>query len=393
MNSLVDREKDSIFQTYNRLPISISEAKGCRVKDDNGNIYLDFLGGIAVNNLGHCNPVINEAIHKQVDKYLHVSNFFYQEPQIKLAEKLEELSNMKRVFFCNSGSEATEGSLKLARRWGHDNSKNELIAFTGGFHGRTYGALSIMDKPLYKEGMGPFLPNVKILPFNDISALENGLNHNVAAISIEFLQGEGGLTFATKEFVAAINSLREKYNFLVIADEIQSGLGRTGKFFAFQHYDFQPDIITIAKGLGGGMPLGAILGNEKVADVWSKGMHGTTFGGNAVSCAAGYAMLNEYEKIKDDIILNSEYLKSMLEQIVIDFPDKVQEYRGIGFMCGLKLNFEAARLVQKMLERKVIVNSTSVSVLRLVPPFIITKEDIDEFISKLRDALNDISLS
>lgn len=386
---LIQRENKAIFQTYKRLEIQIESAEGLRVKDTQGNVYLDFLGGIAVNVLGHSHPKLIQAINEQIHKYMHVSNYFYQEPQIKLAEKLKECSQMDRIFFTNSGSEATEGAVKLVKKWGSDRGKSQIISFSGGFHGRTYGALSMMQKPLYMDGMGPFLDDRLVLEYNNVEELEKNVNKNTAALYLEFLQGEGGLTEVSVEFVKKIKELKSKYNFLVVADEIQSGIGRTGKFSFYEHFDIQVDIITLAKGLGGGLPLGAFLAKEEVASVWSYGQHGTTFGGNAVSCAAGLVVLQElYENsLSENIKVSGEYLKAGLKSLKNKYPDMIDEIRGQGLMLGVKLKTEARSIVDKLLEHFVITNSTSVDVLRLLPPYTVTKTEIDEFLEKLEIVL------
>jgi predicted acetylornithine/succinylornithine family transaminase len=391
-NQLIQAEHKHLLQTYKRLDIVPKRAEGCVIYDKNGDEYLDFLGGIAVNLLGHSHPKILNALTEQAKRYMHLSNYFYQDVQIELAEIINKLSGYSRVFFSNSGTEATEGAIKLVRRWGYLNNKSEIISFTGGFHGRTYGALSLMDKPLYKDTMGPFLENIKILPFNDISSIEDNINKNTSSVFIEFLQGEGGIVEAHPDFVNKLFELKNKFNFLVVADEVQSGVGRTGKFNFFDYYNVQPDVVTIAKGLGGGLPLGAILTTENLADVWNKGMHGTTFGGNALSCALGCVVLEELENgLMDYVITTGNYLKNSLLKLQKYFPDLILEVRGRGLMQGLLLSFEAIKLVELLLSQKIITNATSGNVLRLLPPLVITKNDIDTLNEKLEYCLKKIS--
>ncbi|MCX7736489.1 MAG: acetylornithine/succinylornithine family transaminase [Candidatus Kapabacteria bacterium] len=387
-NELIEAEHKYFLQTYKRLDIVPERAEGCRIYDKNGDEYLDFLGGIAVNVLGHSHPRILEAISEQAKRYLHLSNYFYQDSQIELAEKLIKMTGYSRVFFSNSGTESTEGAIKLVRRLGNLNNKSEIIAFTGGFHGRTYGALSIMDKPLYKDNMGPFLEKIKILPYNDVTALKNYINKSTAAVFLEFIQGEGGIAEAKSDFVSEIFNLKEKYNFLVVADEIQAGIGRTGKFHSFEHYNVKPDVVTLAKGLGGGLPLGCILTLENLSDVWSKGMHGTTFGGNALACAVGSVVLEELESgLMNHVISVGDYLKQRLIRLQKAFPELILEVRGRGLMQGLLLSFDATKLVELLLQQKVIANAASGSVLRLVPPLIISNDDVDLFSEKLEICL------
>lgn len=388
MHDIIEREHHVLFQTYKRLPIAIDHAIGCRIIDSEGNAYLDVLGGIAVNALGHSHPRIVQAVIDQVQRYMHVSNFFYQEPQVRLAELLSARSGYARVFFSNSGAEAIEGAMKLARRHGSKAGRYDVIGFTGGFHGRTYGALSIMDKPLYKDGMGPFLPNTMVLPYNDIDALASRVDERTCAVVLEFIQGEGGIAEATPEFVQALFELRERYGFLVIADEVQAGTGRTGSFFAFERYGCRPDVVVTAKSMGGGLPLGAILTTDALAEHFERGMHGTTYGGNAVACAAGIAVMQE---IDDEMLRHVEeigsYLHGQLQHVQARFPEHIRELRGRGCMQGIVMHADATPYVQALLERRVIANVTAGTVIRLVPPYIITHEDVDEFIRALTDVL------
>ena len=377
--ALMEREHNVVFQTYRRINLAIDHADGVRIYDVDGRSYLDMLGGIAVNALGHSHPRVIAAIEQQIRRYMHVSNVFYQEPQVRLAEQLVAASGYPRVFFSNSGAESTDGALKMARRFGSSTGRYDVIGFSGGFHGRTYGALSIMDKPLYKDGMGPFLPDTLILPFNDVDALEARVDENTAAIMVEFLQGEGGIAEATQEFVDAIWSLKQKFGFLVIADEVQSGIGRTGDFFAFERYGVRPDIVTIAKAMGGGLPLGGILATEQAASLLDKGMHGTTYGGNPVACVAGSVVMDEVaDGLMDHVREIGDYLHGRLRDLQNQYPELVREIRGRGCMQGVVLNQDASSFIPRLLERGVIANATAGNVIRLVPPFIITRSDVDE---------------
>ncbi len=390
-NDYFKREKQVFFQVYKRLPIVVESAVGCYIYDKNGEKYLDFLSGIAVNALGHSHPDIIEVAIDQIKKYMHISNYFYQEPQIRLAEKLTRITGYNRVFFSNSGTEATEGALKLIRRWGNKNGKKEIIAFSGGFHGRTYGALSLMDKPKYKDGMGPFLPDIKIIEYNNIRTLEENVNENTTAVVLEFIQGEGGIVEAKTDFINQIKLLKEKYNFLILDDEIQTGLGRTGKMFAYEHYNIKPDIVITAKALGGGFPLGAILSNDELANYWGIGTHGTTYGGNSVACACGsvvidYLINGVLQKVKE----NGDYLKSELIKIMEKYPKLILQLRGKGLIQGLLLSFNGAILVEKLLKRKVISNYCSENVLRIIPPLIVERSDIDIFINSLDECLSQL---
>jgi len=388
MRSLTEREHDVIFQTYKRLPIEIASASGCRITAVDGTVYLDFLGGIAVNALGHSHPHVVQNVIDQAQRYMHVSNFFYQEPQIRLAELLCEASGYARVFFTNSGAEATDGAMKMARRYGSKAGRYDVVGFTGGFHGRTYGALSIMDKPLYKEGMGPFLPNTLVLPYNDVDALLSRVDATTCAIMLEFVQGEGGLREATPEFVDALAQLQRDHGVLIIADEVQAGIGRTGTFFAFERYGIKPDIVICAKAMGGGLPLGAILATEEAAALFDRGMHGTTYGGNAVACAAGIAVLEEVRGgLMEHVQRIGAYLHEELLEVQRKHSNIISEIRGRGCMQGIVLNTDAAPYVQALLERGVIANATAGTVIRLVPPYIIAEPDVDEFVAALSAVL------
>jgi acetylornithine/N-succinyldiaminopimelate aminotransferase len=391
MQELFNQEKNSILQTYKRLPIAVDKAQGCYVTDKNGKKYLDFLAGIAVNALGHSHPAIIRAATEQMQRYMHISNYFYQDIQVELAEKIKKLSGYDKVFYSNSGTEAVEGAIKLARRWGSSRGKTQMYGFSGGFHGRTYGPLSLMDKPHYKADMGPFLEGTAVLPYNEPMKLRSMVNESTCAVILEFIQGEGGLTTTSPEFVKEIFALRDKFGFLVIADEIQSGAGRTGKFLGFENFGADPDIVTIAKGIGGGLPLGAILTKSHLADVFERGMHGTTYGGNAVACATGLAVVTELENgLMDHVVEVGAYLHQMLEQLKEQYSEIILEVRGIGLMKGILLNQDAGSLVNKLLENGVITNAASGTVLRMVPPLVVKNAEIDQFIEILDKCLSEL---
>lgn len=391
MKEIVEKEQKYFLQTYKRYKIEVDYARGSRIYDKNGKEYLDFLSGIAVNVVGHCHPEVIKAIEKQIRRYMHVSNYFYQDIQIEYSAKILELANYERIFLTNSGTEATEGALKIVRRWGNQRNKHIVVAFEGGFHGRTYGSLSLMDKPHYKELMGPFLDNISIIKYNDIDSLVGTINNSVAGVFLEFIQGEGGLEKVSPEFVHKLWDLKKKYNFIIVADEVQSGMFRTGRLFSFEHYGIKPDIVTTAKGFGGGLPLGAILVKSHLENIFEKGMHGTTFGGNPVACAAGLATLNViYPDLLPHIQNISRILWQTLERIKNEFETKVLGVRGLGLMCGLVLNFEAIRLVELLLEEGIITNATSRNVLRLLPPLIIIESEVEKLYEGLRNALSKI---
>jgi acetylornithine/N-succinyldiaminopimelate aminotransferase len=382
---LVDREKEYLFHTYKRIPIEIIRGKGVYLYSKEQKKYLDMFGGLAVNALGYGNKNVIKAIHTQTDKYIHLSNYFLQEPQIELAEKLIKHTGYKNVFFTNSGTESIEGAIKISRKWGVNKNKNNIISFTNSFHGRTFGALSLMDRSNYKEGFGPFLENFSISEYNNATELKKTVNNNTLAVVLEFIQGEGGIVEASENFVNEIRSLKNKFGFLIIADEIQSGLGRTGKMFAFQHYNINPDIVVIAKPLGGGLPLGAILGNENVAEILQPGNHGTTFGGNPVACAAGIVVLTEI--VENGVIENAKLmgnlLKSKLVKLKVSYPTIIAEVRGKGLMVGVELTQEGDSIVTAMRDRGVLINCTNNNVLRFLPPLVIREEHIEKTIKEL----------
>lgn len=387
---IFELEKELFFSTYKRLDVLIKRGDGVYLFDDDGKRYLDMISGIGVNILGYGNENIKKAIIEQVDKYLHLSNLFVQEPQVELAKLLIEISGYKKIFFTNSGAEAIETAFKIVRKWGKRFGKSEIIGFSNSFHGRTMGALSLMDKVKYRDGYEPFLPEVSKARYNDIKDIEGKITHKTAGVFLEFVQGEGGIVPADENFVKKIFELKERFNFLVIADEIQSGLWRTGKLFAFEHYDVKPDIVALAKPLGGGLPLGAVLGNEKVADVFTFGTHGSTFGGNPVACSVGRAVIKEIQNgIIQNVISVGNYFKNKLLELKSKHQKIVKDVRGFGLMLGVELNFECFEIVRRLIQKGIIANCTNNNVVRLLPPFIINEGHVDFFIEKFDEVLNE----
>ena len=386
--NILDSEAKLFFKTYKRLPLVVDRGEGCYLYTTDGKKYLDMFSGLAVNALGYGHPGVIAAIEKQSKRFNHLSNYFVQEPQVELAERLLQHSKFQKIFFTNSGTEATEGAIKLARKWGTAHNKFRIFGMTNGFSGRSMGALSLMDKDKYREGYGPFLENCGHIVFNDVRDLRSKIDDSTAAVFLEFIQGEGGVVPVTKEFIDALEGLRKKHGFLIVADEIQSGIMRTGKFFAFEHFDFHPDIVTIAKPIGGGLPLGAILGNDAVACVWSYGVHGTTFGGNPVACAAGKVVIDTVttEAMKRQIQESSGYLFSRLLSLKKKF-ETIKEVRGAGFMLGVDLTRDSAPIVDQMLAHGVLVNSTAQTVVRILPPLIAQKNEIDILLQVFEEAL------
>jgi acetylornithine/N-succinyldiaminopimelate aminotransferase len=384
-----ERERASFFHTYKRLPIDIDRGEGVYLFDKSGKRYLDLFGGLAVNALGYAHPGVVKAIHDQSKRFIHLSNYFVTDAALELAELLRKHTGFRKVFFSNSGTEGIEGAMKIARLWGSSRGKSGIVSFTNAFHGRTYGALSIMDRVRYKAGFEPFLENCSILPYNDPSALRGKIGDATAAVFLEFIQGEGGIVPASAEFVAAIAAGQRRHGFLVVADEIQSGLGRTGRPFAFSHFDISPDIAVIAKPLGGGLPIGAILGSESVADVLDVGQHGTTFGGNPVSCAAGTVVLKEiFESgLMQRAGTEGAHFMKGLEGLRKAFPSLIKDVRGKGLMIGVELTRPCDAIVAEMLAGGVLVNCTNQNVIRIVPPLIITREQIDGALALMKGVL------
>jgi acetylornithine/N-succinyldiaminopimelate aminotransferase len=388
MTTTLEQEQTLFFHTYKRLPLEVERGEGCYLYTKDGSKYLDMFSGLAVNALGYAHPAVTAAIETQARKYTHLSNLFLQEPQLSLAAKLVKHSGYPKVFLCNSGTEAIEGAIKLVRKWGAAKGKREIFGMSNGFSGRTMGALSIMDKEKYREGYGPFLDHCGIVEFNDCADLEKKVNAGTAAVFFEAIQGEGGIVPMTKEFASALVSLSKKYGFLLVADEIQSGIGRTGRMFSFEQLGMAPDLITFAKPVGGGLPLGGILGTEAMASVWSPGMHGTTFGGNPVACAAGCAVL---DIVLDETFLktvreNAEYFFACLNELKKAYP-VIREVRGTGYMIGIDLTVESGPIVEKILDRKVLANSTAHTVVRLLPPLVAGKAEMDQFIAVFKECL------
>lgn len=386
---LKEKENKYILHTYKRLPIEVDRADGVYIYGKDGRKYLDFFGGIAVNALGYNHPRVNAAVIEQVRKFMHVSNLFYVDAQVELAERLCTLSGYSKLFLSNSGAESVEAAIKISRKWGSTRGKTKLLAFTNSFHGRTMGALSLTDRQKYRQGFGPFLPEIDHIEFNSITDLRNKIGDETAAVFVEFIQGEGGVNVLSDEFVDELVSQKHKHDFLIVADEIQAGIYRTGKLFAFEHYSVRPELVTMAKPIGGGLPLGGVLLDQSVEDVLSYGMHGTTFGGNPVSCAAGLATLNELSEKKMDFQVTriGGYLKQRLLELKNEFPDFISEVRGLGLMVGVECKIECAEIVRALLDKGVLANCTNGNVIRLLPPLIITEEHVDIMVSKLGETI------
>lgn len=375
-----------LFQNYGRFPYTFERGEGCYLYDENGKKYLDMLSGIAVNCLGYNHPKLSEAVCDQVKKIIHISNLFYIKPQVEVAKILVENSFGDRVFFCNSGAESNEAAIKLVRRYFYDKGLNkyEIISFEGGFHGRTLGALTATAQPKYHEGFYPLPEGFKYAKYNDIQSVKNLINEKTAAVFIELIQGEGGVNPADKEFVKELFNICKENNILFCIDEVQTGIGRTGKLFAYQHYDIEPDIITLAKGLGGGVPIGAVITKEEIAKSFIPGTHASTFGGNYLATVAAKVVLEEVlsQGFLDKVKENGDYLKEKLKEFRFNV-------KGLGLIIGMDLpeNINAKDVVAKALENGLIVGTAGKNTLRFVPPLIIDKKDIDLALEILKNII------
>jgi len=388
-------EAKLLLSTYERQPILFVRGRGVCLWDSRGQRYLDFLSGIGVNALGHNHPAIQAAIKRQAGRLLHVSNLFFHEYQAELARLLTEISGLDRAFFCNSGTEAWEGALKLARAFAQMNNRNgskakwRILAMDNSFHGRTFGALATTGQPKYRAPFVPLVPGVTFVKFNDLDDLRCKFDSSVCAVCIETIQGEGGICPVNKEFLELASRLTKQSGALLVLDEIQCGLGRTGRHFAYQHYAVLPDVVTVAKPLACGLPLGAILTTERVAKCMHPGMHGTTFGGGPLACAVAIAFLREEKRLLKHVRALGEYFHTALE--ALDKRHKaIQDVRGVGLMQAVELDSaELAKTVTKeLLQQGIIINRTHETVLRFLPPYVIGKKHVDQVIKALDAALH-----
>jgi acetylornithine/N-succinyldiaminopimelate aminotransferase len=384
--NVIELEKKYLMQTYARLPLIIERGKGCWVWDVDGKKYLDFVSGLGVNVLGYAHPRIVKAIRDQAAKLVHVSNLYYHPYQGPLAEALAKLTGMDRAFFCNSGTEAIEGAIKLARAHARQLGKEkfEVVAIDNSFHGRTIGALSATGQEKYRRDFEPLVPGFHFVRLNDVKDLESKVNSNTCAILVEPIQGEGGIFEASREFMLAAAKLAQRHQALLVCDEIQSGLGRTGEYLASQAYGIQPDIVVLAKPLAGGLPLGAILAREEIASSLGSGMHGTTFGGGPLACRVALEFLSvlEKEKILKNVRKVGEYFRKRLLAMQKKYPF-IREVRGRGLMLAIDLAMPSRPFVQIGLDRGIIMNSTHETVLRFLPPLNIEKKHVDQFCKTL----------
>ncbi len=383
-----------IAHTYNRYPLLLVRGKGTRVWDLDGKEYLDFFAGLAVCNLGHCHPKVVKAIQDQAEKLIHVSNLYYIEPQIQLASLLCKHSFAGKVFFCNSGAEANEGALKLARKYAKEKigeDRYEVITMENSFHGRTLATLTATAQKKYHKGYAPLMPGFKYVPFNDLKAVREAIGPKTCAVLLEPIQGEGGVNIPSEGYLKGLREICDEKGILLILDEVQVGMGRTGKLFAYEHEDMKPDLLTVAKSLAGGVPIGALLIRDEIAKSFEPGDHASTFGGNPLATAAGVAALSAIleEGMLDHCQRVGEYFLSRLEEIKKKFPF-VQDVRGRGLILGMELKIEGAEIVKKMMKKGFLINCTAGNVLRFLPPLIVTEEEVDQMIEALEEVFKKI---
>jgi acetylornithine aminotransferase len=380
-----------LMHTYARQPISIVRGRGSRVYDLEGREYVDFVAGVAVNVLGHGHPDLIAAIQKQSQHLLHASNLYYTEPQVKLAEALVEHSFAQKVFFCNSGAEANEAAIKLARRYAHDKygaARFEIITMLQSFHGRTIATLTATGQEKVQKGFEPLLPGFTYVPFNDLNAVEQAITPATAAIMLELIQGEGGVQVADQAFVKSLRELCRDRDILLILDEVQTGMGRTGTLFAYEQYGIQPDIMTLAKGLGGGLPIGACLATDEVAAAFGPGTHASTFGGNPLACSAALAVMRVL--LEGRLLTQSRTVGQYMAKSLLELKDRlpnVKDVRGLGLLQGVELTIDGKAVVTDCLNRGLLINCTMDRVLRFVPPLIIAQREIDRLVDVLADVL------
>ncbi|MBI3393203.1 MAG: acetylornithine transaminase [Nitrospirae bacterium] len=394
---IIEESERVLMPTYGRFPVALVRGRGCRVWDADGTEYLDFLSGVAVCALGHAHPEVTAAIRAQAERLVHVSNYFHIEPQVRLARLLVDHSFADRVFFCNSGAEANEGAIKLARKYAKERigaGRFEIVAMAGSFHGRTLATLTATGQEKVKEGFDPLPPGFVHVPFDDAAALEAAVTEKTAAVLIEPIQGESGVKVPSDGYLAAVRGVCDRHGILLILDEIQTGIGRTGTLFAYEQCGIVPDVMTLAKGLGNGVPIGALLATEKIAQVFGPGSHGSTFGGNPLACAAAAATLSVIlrdgprgETLLDNSLRMGAHLLAGLNAIRAKHPDVVADVRGRGLMIGLELNRDAKPVVDEALSRGLIANAAAGNVVRLLPPLIVTEAEADEAIEILDAAL------
>ncbi len=387
MSKIKELTDQYIMNTYNRKPIVIEKGEGCYLYDENGKKYLDFTAGIAVNSLGYSNKKIINAIIQQSQILNHCSNIYYSKPQAKTAELLVKNSCFDKVFFCNSGAESIEAALKLVKKYGNnfDKPKTQILSMKNSFHGRTLGALSLTGQTKYQKGFEPIIPDINYCEFNNLNSVFSQINENVCAIIVEPIQGEGGLRPADKSFLKGLREICDENDIVLIFDEVQTGIGRTGKLFAYQNYDIEPDVICLAKALGNGIPIGAMMAKNKFATAFAPGNHASTFGGNPIATACANVVLEELlnGNILENVEISGNYLIKKLKELQQEFSF-IKDIRGKGLMIGVECNIDIQTILKQCNENGLLIISAGRNVLRFVPPLIISKKEIDIAIAIMR---------
>ncbi len=395
MQNYIDEAEKALLHTYNRYQVVFEKGDGVYLYDTDGRQYLDFVSGIAVFALGYNNKEYNDALKEQIDKIIHTSNYYYNLPAIEAAKKIKKISGMDRVFFTNSGAEAIEGAIKTARKYAYlkdGSADHEIIAMNHSFHGRTMGALSVTGNPHYREAFEPMIGNIKFADLNDFDSVMAQVTNKTCAIIFETVQGEGGIYPATEEFMQKVRKLCDERDILMILDEIQCGMGRTGEMFAWQRYGIKPDVMTTAKALGCGVPVGAFLMTEKVgAHSLAAGDHGTTYGGNPLACAAICKVIELFEKqnVLENVKEVGAYLRQCLDGLAEEF-DCVKTRRGVGMLQGLVFDRAVSGIITKAMEKGLILINAGTDIIRFVPSLVITKENVDDMISILRESIQEV---
>lgn len=389
--TVIEETEKYYLPVFGRYQMVMDHGQGCRVWDNEGNEYVDAFAGIAVNSLGYNHPVLVKAIADQAAKVMHCSNLYYTEIQAKALRMVAEATGMDRIFFANCGAEGNEGAMKLARKYGvsKSRSKYKIISAQESFHGRTFDTLAATGHDYYHVGYGPLSPGHVLVPYGDLAALEAQMDDDVCAVLLEPIQGEGGVNVPSDEYLQAVRALCDKHDALLIFDEVQTGVARTGKWFGYMHSGVKPDVLTFAKGIGGGFPVAGFAVPERLAHVFKPGDHGGTFGGNPLACAAVYATLTtiKSEGLVDKVAEKGEYFMGELRKLQAKYPDKVTDVRGRGLILGMQVVGEGKPVVESCLANHVIVNCTAGNVIRIVPPLIISKEEIDIVVAALDKAL------
>ena len=381
-----------ILNTYTRTPVVFVRGKGTSIWDIEGRCYLDFFPGWAVSGIGHCHKRVVQAVKNQLKDIIHVSNNFYSKQQVVLAERISKNSLGGKVFFCNSGAEANEGAVKLARAYGHDKGRFKVITMEKSFHGRTLAMIAATGQDKVKKGFDPLPEGFAHVPFHDIKALEQAVDDKTIAVMLEPIQGEGGINIADEDYIREVRSLCDEMDILLIFDEVQTGMGRTGKLFAYQHYGIEPDLITLAKTLGGGLPIGAMVVKDEFSDALKPGMHAATFGGSPVVCAAALAV---FDAIEEDGLLDNannmgKFLAKKLKKLKKKFPDIIGRIKQKALMIGVELNIEGGKIVEQCFEKGLLINCTQGNILRIMPPLTVKKGEISKAIKILSDVLENM---